>query len=310
MTLINSFSELDLDCMKNIKKYISIIVSLFVFVSCSSTKLENQTYINNFDDEKYMFYFVHHSPVVNININGQIFNFLIDTGCNYNLFTNRGVRKILNIVPSYDYEYFRNNTNSVISLNGGKMGELKFSIALLDNSTKYDGVLGTTFLRKKSNVVTFDYKNNEIIFSDYYMTGKKEKLISFFEENPIFFMEIKIDNRIEFFLLDTGNETIALRSNYDNEKATYPTEDILLDINFNEKKYKKTNRFKIVDLPLFVYGDIEYKDIKAVYNDYFFSKTNNSARRFLSVFSSAGFPLFNNKVFQIDFENKTVLIGE
>ena len=296
--------------MKDIKQYISIIVSLFIFISCSSTKHENQTYINNFDDEKYMFNFVHNRPVVNININGQIFNFLIDTGCNYNLFSNRGVRKILNIVPSYDYEYFRNNTNSVISLNGGKMGELKFSIDLLDNTTKYDGVLGTTFLRKKSNVVTFDYKKNEIIFSDYYMTGKKEKLISVFEENPLFFMEIKIDNHIEYFLLDTGNETIALRSNYDNEKATYPTEDILLDIICNEKKYKKTNRLKIIDLPSFVYGDIEYKDIKAVYNDYLFSKADNTARRVLATFSSAGFPLFNNKVFQIDFENKTVLIGE
>ena len=70
------------------------------------------------------------------------------------------------------------------------------------------------------------------------------------------------------------------------------------------------NRFKTVKLPTFYYGGNIYKDVRAVYNDFIFSKASISARRLLSSFSSAGYPLFKDKIVQIDFKKNTLIIAE
>ena len=53
-------------------------------------------------------------------------------------------------------------------------------------------------------------------------------------------MRIQIEDRNEFFVFDTGNETITLCSNYDVEKSVYPSEEVIFyllnnDFNLNDK---------------------------------------------------------------------------
>ena len=78
----------------------------------------------------------------------------------------------------------------------------------------------------------------EILFVPTTVDGKKESLIpvSVRGHAPLYFMTIQIENRKEFFLFDTGNEIIALRSNYDNEKSIYPSEDFIFNLLNNDYK--------------------------------------------------------------------------
>ena len=104
---------------------------------------------------------------------------------------------------------------------------------------------------QKSEVVSFDYKANEILFMPTHVVGKEEPLIPVCVQDsaPVYFMRIQIEDRNEFFIFDTGNETITLRSNYDVEKSVYPSEEVIFYLLNND--YTKTNRFKKVKLPSF-----------------------------------------------------------
>ena len=116
------------------------------------------------------------------------------------------------------------------------------------------------------------YKANEILFIPTHVVGKEEPLIPVCVQDyaPFYFMRIQIEDRNEFFIFDTGNETITLRSNYDVEKSVYPSEEVI---------------FYLLN------------------NDY--TKTSTFGRRVLSSFSSAGYPMFKDKIVQINFKNNT-----
>ncbi len=288
--------------MKKIFKIFVFIFIPIIFTNCASTVMEENLSYNSFDDDKFQFYFSNERPIVKIKINDLVLNFLVDTGANANFFIYKGIKKLLPYLPKEEFD--------TIKLSGGKIGTIKFIAEFDDKNTEYDGVLGIPFLSQKADVVSFDYKAKEILFLPMMVEGKEEPLIpvSVRGHAPLYFMTIQIENRKEFFLFDTGNEIIALRSNYDNEKSIYPSEDFIFNLLNND--YKKANRFKTVKLPTFYYGGNIYKDVRAVYNDFIFSKASISARRLLSSFSSAGYPLFKDKIVQIDFKKNTLIIAE
>ena len=291
------------------KKLLKIFVFLFmqiIFTNCASSAIEKKSFYNSFDDDKLQFYLSEGRPIVKFKVNNFVLNLMIDTGANYNMLTGNGIKKICSYIPKEELE----KKFDTVNISGGKLGTIKFSVEFDEKNKAYDGILGTPFLVQKSDVVTFDYQTKEILFVPTTVDGKKESLIpvSVRGHAPLYFMTIQIENRKEFFLFDTGNEIIALRSNYDNEKSIYPSEDFILNLLNND--YKKANRFKTVKIPTFYYGGNIYKDVRAVYNDFIFSKASISARRFLSSFSSAGYPLFKDKIVQIDFKKNTLIIAE
>jgi hypothetical protein len=285
---------------------VKLIFFSFIFLSCATSKVQNQVKTNALEDD--VFFFSGERPIVNIIINGEVFQFLIDTGTNYNLLTRGGIKKIIKRIQYYDYETIRKKPNTIINLHNEKIGDIKFNIETNDTTALYDGILGMPFLMQKSNTVTFDFINHKIIFLPNNLNGMEEKLIPVSVENypPLYFMEIKLNDSTEYFIIDTGNQTVALRSNYDDEKSEYPTEELLLSLLNND--YNKTNRFKKLKLPDFSYSSTKYNNLVAVYNDYIFSKADGSARKMLSKFSSAGVPFFENRIVQINFDNNTIII--
>lgn len=292
--------------MKNLFKIFMFIFIQIFLITCTSSSIEEYDFCNSFNDDKFQFYLSNNRPIVKFKINDFVLDFMIDTGSNYNILTNRGVQKILPFIPE-DKKLEKFDT---LKISGDKLGSINFSVEFNDKNSTYDGILGTPFLIQKSEVVTFDYKAREILFLPMMVEGKEEPLIpvSVRGHAPLYFMTIQIENRKEFFLFDTGNEIITLRSNYDNEKSIYPSEDFIFNLLNND--YKKANRFKTVKLPTFYYGGNIYKDVRAIYSDFIFSKASISARRFLFSFSSAGYPLFKDKIVQINFKNNTLTIGE
>lgn len=299
--------------MKKLIKIFGIFIVLIILSNCTtlSAKSENNTnFYNSFDDEK--FTFCGKRPFVKIKINEEIFTFMIDTGTNYNSITNMGLKKMLNLFPEYNSLDFKNSSNSSITLRGAKIGSIKFLVEFYDKSKLYDGILGMPFLIQKSNIVTFNFITKEIFFSKPKMDGTEEKLIPIQLQDyaPFYFFKLKIGDRDEYFIFDTGNEVITLRSNYDNELADMPTADLLFELLNNDKKRKKTNRFKKKKLESFILGNAEYVNQTAVYNDYYLSQAAESARRILSKCSSAGYPLYENRIFQIDFEKNAMIFLE
>ena len=292
--------------MKNLFKIFMFIFIQFFLITCASSSIEEYDFCNSFTDDRFQFYLSDNRPIVKIKINDFVLDFLIDTGTNYNTLTNRGVQKILPFI----HEDKKLEKFDTLKISGDELGSIKFSVEFNDKNSTYDGILGTPFLIQKSEVVSFDYKANEILFMPTHVVGKEEPLIPVCVQDyaPFYFMRIQIEDRNEFFVFDTGNETITLRSNYDVEKSVYPSEEVIFYLLNND--YTKTNRFKKVKLPSFSYGENIYEDIIAVYNDFIFSKAYTSGRRILSSFSSAGYPMFKDKIVQINFKNNTLTIGE
>lgn len=286
--------------------FVELLFISFIFISCATSKVDSQATATVIEDD--VFVFSEERPIVNIMINGEVFRFLIDTGTNYNLLTRGGTKKIIKLINNSDYDAIK-KSNTTINLHNEKAGNLKFNIMIDDTTDLYDGILGMPFLMQKSNTVTFDFINHRIIFLPNNLNGIEEKIIPVSVENypPLYFMEIKLNDSTEYFIIDTGNQTVALRSNYDDEKSEYPTEELLLSLLNND--YNKTNRFKKLKLPDFSYSSTKYNNLVAVYNDYIFSKADGSARKVLSKFSSAGFPFFENRIVKIDFNNNTIIIS-
>lgn len=291
------------------KKLLKIFVFLFmqiIFTNCASSAIEKKSFCNSFDDDKLQFYLSEGRPIVKFKVNNFVLNLMIDTGANYNMLTGNGIKKICSYIPKEELE----KKFDTVNISGGKLGTIKFSVEFDEKNKAYDGILGTPFLVQKSDVVTFDYQTKEILFVPTTVDGKKESLIPVSVQGnvPLYFMRIQIEDRNEFFIFDTGNEIITLRSNYDNEKSVYPSEEIIFILLNND--YKKTNRFKKVKLPTFSYGNNIYENIIAVYNDFIFSRAATSGRRILSSFSSAGYPMFKDKIVQIDFKKNMLTIGK
>ena len=296
--------------MKKTVHFTVLFTIFLLFAGCASSKVEEVNSCNTFDDDTFSFSFLGKRPVVNIEINDVIFQFLIDSGANHNVFYNKGLKKAGAFLKDFDYESLNESLYYTITISGGNIGSVKFSVETDDKTLEYDGILGIPFLLQKSDVVTFDYKNNKVIFSQADIEGKKEPLIpvSLAGNAPVYFMEIIIENRKEYFLFDTGNYAFVLRSNYDTEKAIYPTEDVILEL--LNRDYKKTNRFKKVKLAPFSFGNAKYDGMTAIYNDYFYSHASLFAKRTFSSFSSAGYPFFKDRIIQVNFKENTIIIVE
>ena len=110
----------------------------FFLITCASSSIEEYDFCNSFNDDRFQFYLSNYRPIVKIKINDFVLDFLIDTGSNYNVLTNRGVQKILPFIPE-DKKLEKNDT---LKMSGDKLGSIKFSVEFNDkNICTYGSVI-------------------------------------------------------------------------------------------------------------------------------------------------------------------------
>jgi len=113
-------------------------------------------------------------------------------------------------------------------------------------------------------------------------------------------IDFQADSFIESGIIDSGNNTFVIRKEF--EKGTKLLSDdemieYLKNIPLKTKTYKmeKVNQIQI--------GENIYRNVNAIYGDYFFAHTNEKARQILNVCNSLGYTFWKGHVIQLDFKN-------
>jgi len=121
----------------------------------------------------------------------------------------------------------------------------------------------------------------------------------------LYFVLVNIDGVEQQALIDTGAAYISIRKEYTSNKK-YTQEELISYINEKRSVNLEENTG--------IQREIQFGDSKKKYTTYSYTETkfecNPAAREILTLINSLGFPFFEGRCIQLDFENKIMSIEE
>jgi hypothetical protein len=325
-----------------------LVLLIPLFVSCASTPkiifeaLANTRFNESFsqneisrkkDENVYPFtmnYKNHYGcPVISIQLDGKLFTFLVDTGCERTSLYNNGIIKLfgsverledanlngyVEYIQQRDPEKLKNKSITQIKETLHK-DIVEFNTVFTINSAfanfmywpkndNIDGVIGQDFM-KKHKTVTFDFVTNYLTFDGDKINGSVLPFVK--TDMEVVFVEFSYNGKPEYGLIDTGNYTFSPRSNFGKDETTY---DFKRSNGYSiAYKGRLKKRFPwILTFSGIKIGNIEYNNIKGVYSNIWFSTYNKGAQNMLLFVNGLGCELFRNHIIQFDYENKNLVI--
>lgn len=225
------------------KNYIYLIALLFIFFSCSPTKkiLQSGRIKETSFREHIPFNFDYGVPIIQVNINGNKYNFLFDTGAATVI--SPELRNLLNLKTAVEDKVSDSQGNGkqqeFVVIENMQIGNLNFQdigAAVIDvknifefKCMNYDGIIGANQMAKA--IWQIDYKNKMLTATNHLTNlniPSNASTIDFeprgYQKTPV--VAVTIGNKTSFVTFDTGATT---------------------DFNFAIKNYKtELNNFKEV----------------------------------------------------------------
>jgi hypothetical protein len=334
--------------MNNLKKILYVLSLSLLVQSCTSPPkfiIEalantnfNQSLAENeisreHDENVYPFtlnYLNHYGcPIVQIQLEEELFTFLVDTGCERSWLFNNGITKLFGSVENFEEEQMddyldciKQTNPEILENKSTEQLKIMFHRDLADFNIGFtihhsfadfgywpkdgniDGVIGQD-LMKKHSTVTFDFVDNLLIFDGYPIEGSVLPMIE--SEMDDVFIEFLYNGKIEYGFVDTGNYTFTPRSNFGKDDVHFDfkwSDDYSISFNGHLKK-----RFPwILTFNNIIIGDIEYNDIKGVYSNIWFSTYNMGAQNMLRYVNGIGCEFFRGHIIMFDYENNQLII--
>lgn len=191
----------------------------------------------------------------------------------------------------------------VFSAAGGNCPEKSFFYSPQTNKgypqKNEDGLIGPKFFEGAKNII-INYKDMYIEVDGAPIAGDEHSSPLYFHE-PIgfYYTDVVIDGVNDEAFIDTGNNSFLIRCSENN--LTEMNIDDINDMYANGKiKWKifTTHKIKKMDV-----CGVHFVNVTAYQGNSIFSKTNINARKLICAMNNLGFPIFMNKIIQLDFEN-------
>lgn len=290
------------------KKVLLIFLGLFIFGCISNFAFTNNLLTHNkkinfsltFSD------FVNR-PVVSFEDSGILFHFLVDTGNTLSYINENGCQK-LNIDLSKESDLYGAYIDFFIEdkryLVDGKNHTL--SMKIRQNETfeekEIDGMIGIDFLSQYENVV-FDYKRKTLYFNQPPITSYPIEMYK--TSANVYYIYYKLNEKIDFGLLDTGSDCFVVREDYQNDYVNLD-EKVINEFILNSpyiKEKRQRQYFSTITI-----GNVKYKNVSGLFAIDERIQMNKEATKEHRLRSVLGFSFFNKHKIQLDFKNNLFYI--
>ncbi len=171
--------------------------------------------------------------------------------------------------------------------------------------TQFDGIIGENTFMQFSNVI-IDYKNKLIVFDGEPIDSENIPMI--IDEEGLCFIEFLCDGRKEIGLIDTGADNFVLRSTYFEKGCGFNhiTKEQIEELKKLEVKNTPAQDILFNSVKI---GKTEYKKQSGLLASDSRIKMTDEARGRLTEYSLLGFPIFKDKIIQLDYKNRVFRIS-
>lgn len=291
------------------KKLILLQFVLVLLYSCNSYK----NFINQ--EKKYVYNeidSIYNGRHINLSINNTSLKLLFDTGASKSvlydinqiggesILNNKNSSKIIAKGAINKIEVIKYTSDSISS----KIFKSKLQQLLIVNNQNqvtcnqklnYDGILGIDSFEYSDKPLFLNYQNNTFSFVESFNSNDFTEINSKFSRSKIY-LEMKVNNESNYFLLDTGADAfILLEKDFKDRLPNSSTETLIGTFNANMDIKKSTiNYYKIENTKI---GNYEFSNVLG-------SKIPNVNKNIL------GINFIKNFNWVIDFVNKKIYIKQ
>ena len=205
--------------MKNIKFVVLLLCLAFVFNSCKSGQSVELPFSIDYEKDTMPYFEVPLCDTNGIRFSDSTARFGIDTACPHSFLYKSGVEYLFETVDDY-YLWCKNNNYDIEDEHIGIIVKsicLDFDVASVNpvfvcdekaENELYEGIIGYDVL-KKTSLLTFDFKRNELVIGGEKLKKKKLplKMLEFKDEKnceEYLSIPVEIDGKEYDVLLDTG----------------------------------------------------------------------------------------------------------
>jgi predicted aspartyl protease len=203
------------------KKQISIILILLLFISCSTIKYKKQGFVTKEDFFKEIsFEYINDLIFIPVTIENNQYNFLFDTGAELNIIdpsimNKLNLKQLKNGIIANGQD--SNKGIQRVQIKSIEIGGVHFNetagmiwdmtpLANLIGCVKIDGIIGNNLMRKVNWQI--DYKNKKLKFSNdnenFNFSSDAKKIVMNSGNYGNVLLNVKINNKIKKFTFDSG----------------------------------------------------------------------------------------------------------